>query len=213
MQRFAAALAAVLVCAAPSAHALPFIFATGLSGAAEAPPVESPGTGASVAVIDTDTHLLQVVIEFENLVGLTVAAHIHCCTGIANDGLAIPATAVPTLPDFPLGLSGGLYANVLDLADPASWNPDFLALVGDDTGLAEQFLLAGMLAQEAYVNVHTDFAPGGEIRGFYALVEAPVDPEPEPEPEPVPEPASMALLGLGLAALGSVRRVRRAMAG
>ena len=45
----------------------------------------------------------------------------------------------------------------------------------------------------AYFNIHTSFAPGGEIRGFLA---------------PVPEPAVLSMLGVGLCAI-SLRRRRR----
>jgi hypothetical protein len=50
-----------------------------------------------------------------------------------------------------------------------------------------------MLAGRAYFNIHTSFAPGGEIRGFLA---------------PVPEPAVLSLLGVGICAI-SLRRRRR----
>ena len=57
-------------------------------------------------------------------------------------------------------------------------------------------LVAGLDAGRAYLNIHSSFAPGGEIRGFLS---------------PVPEPESYALLLSGLAVVGWVaRRQKRA---
>jgi hypothetical protein len=47
---------------------------------------------------------------------------------------------------------------------------------------AEAALALGLAEGKAYLNIHTSFAPGGEIRGFL---------------NEVPEPASLALLGVG----------------
>ncbi len=178
----------------PAAHGAPIVYTAGLSAAAESPPVSSPGTGTTTVVFDPQAHTLSVQVDFSGLVGTTTVSHIHCCTAVPFDGTAGVATQVPTFFGFPEGVRAGSYSQVFDLTDAASWNPAFVASNGATVAGAESALGLGLASGRAYLNVHSSFAPGGEIRGF--LVAA------------VPEPGTLALIAAALAAAALVARAR-----
>lgn len=161
------------------------------SGPAESPP--NPSFGTSLVTIELDGQLLRVDAPFRDLGSDATMAHIHCCTASAFSGVA--AVAVP-FSDFPTGVRTGDYSAAIALDNEASYAPAFLAANGGTAQGAYTALLAGMEANEAYVNIHTTAYPGGEIRGF--LVAA-----------PVPEPGEWAMLGLGLAGLMWLGQKRR----
>jgi hypothetical protein len=168
-----------------------------LTGAAEFPPTGSPGTGTATVVLDTTAQTLAVAVMFSGLEAGTTASHIHCClpspfqTGV-NVGVA---TTTPTFPNFPLGVTSGTYSMTFDLTNAATYNPAFVTLEGGTVLGAETALVAGLLAGETYLNIHTTMFPGGEIRGFLSAV---------------PEPQTWVMMLLGFAGLGfAFRRSRR----
>src|SRR5262249_1603229 len=93
------------------------------------------------------------------------AAHIHCCAppGVGA-GIIIPFTSPP----FPLGVTSGTMVDTFAIT-PAQ------VLQVESGG--------------AYINIHTDMFPAGEIR-----------------PQLVPQPSSLLLFGSGLAGLAAFRR-------
>ena len=161
------------------------------SGALESPPNPSPGT--SLVTIDLNGAQMFVDMPFRDLDGTTTDAHIHCCTGSAFTGTA--SVAVP-LTDFPLGVRAGTYSNAIALDDEMSWDPAFVSAHGGTASSAETALIDAINANEAYVNIHTNLYPNGEIRGW--LVAAP----------PVPETAEWSMLAVGLAGLMWMSRRR-----
>lgn len=168
-----------------------------LSGPAEAPPNASPGTGFATVTIDTVAHTLRVQSTFSGLLSPTTASHIHCC--VVPPGTAGVATTTPSFVGFPLGVTAGSMDQTYDTLSAGTYNPAFVTANGGTAGSAEAALFSGLLAGQAYLNIHTTQFGGGEIRGFLVVQPTVV----------TPEPATLGLLGLGLAAVWAVGRRRR----
>ena len=196
--RSGALAAAALSLVSPAATAEVIVYSASLSGAAESPPVASAGTGTVVVTYDNLAHTLQVEATFSGLTGSVTNAHIHCCTASPFSGTAGVASTTPTFPGFPSGVTSGTYDQTFDLTSASSWNALFITGNGGTPAGAEAALAAGLLAGQAYFNIHTSFAPGGEIRGFLV----------GPPTQGVPEPGVIALLGVALGGLGLARRAR-----
>jgi hypothetical protein len=164
---FASALAAAMLVAAPLADAALIHFNVNLIGSNEVPPSGSLGTGVASLDLDTTAQTLTGHIAFSGLTSNTTAAHIHCClaspflTGV-NVGVA---TVVPAFPNFPLGVMSGTDDFVLDLSSASAYNPAFVTAQGGLANAKTAFI-AGLVAGETYLNIHTTTSPGGEIRGF-----------------------------------------------
>lgn len=193
----AAALAAALplLLAAPAVPAAVFVYDATLSGANEAPPNASQGSGWASVTYDDLAMTMRIEAEFSGLTGTVTAAHIHCCTADPLLNTAGVATTTPTFPGFPSGVTSGSYDSTFDLTATSSFNPTFLNANGGTPATAAAALFAAMDVGRAYFNIHTTVYGGGEIRGFLL-------------PRSVPEPGTLALLGLGAAAFG-IRPRRR----
>lgn len=163
-----------------------------MNGANESPPQITDGIGTALITLDLDLATMRVEASFSNLTGNVTIAHIHCCTANPGEGNVGFATTAPTFPDFPAGVTAGVYDQTLDMTLASSYNPAFVTANGGTVGSAYNAFLSGVQSGRSYFNIHSSFAGGGEIRGFLTLV---------------PEPNALALALVG--GMGFALRRRR----
>jgi hypothetical protein len=177
------------------AQAAPLVYFANMSGPAESPPNNSPGTGFALVTYDPIAHTLGINATFSGLVANVTNAHIHAPTTVPFTETAGVATTLPTFPGFPSGVTSGVYNNILDLTLASSWNPAFVTANGGTPASAETAFASFLATGRAYFNIHSTTFPGGEIRGFLVLT---------------PEPASLLGWLAGGLVLGAASRRRRA---
>ena len=187
------AFSGLLLLSATQARAALFQYSVDFSGANESPANLSLGIGTGTVSYDDGSHLLTLQAVFSGLTGTTTASHIHAATALPFTSTAGVATTTPSFSGFPLGVSSGSFLKSLDLTLASSYNPSYVAAHGGTTLQAEADLTAAMAAGKAYWNIHSTFAPGGEIRGFLVAV---------------PEPSTLTLMLTGLGLLAARRRTR-----
>lgn len=140
-----------------------------LDGLQEVPANTSPGIGTGFMSYDDVSNQLNWNINFSGLVAGTTAAHFH--------GPAAPGVNAGAVIAIPLGTSTGQTSGTL-------------VGMATLTQLQETQLLSDLW----YINIHTTYKTGGEIRG---------------QVEVVPVPAALWLFGSGLLGLGMLVRRRK----
>jgi hypothetical protein len=145
----AAILGAVLSMAS-TAYAGDLKFKAELSGAEEVPPVETEGVGE--AKFESDGTSVDFELKWDDLTEPAFAGHIHCGVRGMNGPIGV------TLFASPMGTEGEVQGTFTapDPSNGCGWED-----------LAD--VLGAMATGGAYVNVHTTFRPGGEIRGQVAV--------------------------------------------
>ena len=83
---------------------------------------------------------------------------------------------------------------MFDLTLASSYNPAFVSANGGTAANAEAALLAGLVADTGYLNIHTTNFPGGEVSGFLVAT---------------PEPATILLAAVALGGFMLRRSARR----
>ena len=195
---------AVALASASTAQAAVTVFSGTLTGPAESPPNTSPGIGQTLVSIDPVTHQLTLTVNFSGLVPTTstgapsgtTASHIHAATTLPFTGTAGVATQLPSFVGFPLGVNSGSFSATFNTLDPLFYNPAYVTANGGTTASAETALFGAIGSGRAYLNIHTNAFPSGEIRSFLVAV---------------PEPATWAMMLLGFGAIGATMRRRRAL--
>jgi len=154
--RLAIALVALAVMAAPVA-ASDFRFVAPMSGDNEVPPVDTSATGVATFKLSGDATELSWRLIAANIQNVT-QAHIHCGPEAQNGQVVLFL--------YGFELIEGRFQGVLSTGTATNADiiprPDSPVCPGGVADLED--LIAHMRAGNAYVNVHTDQNPGGEIR-------------------------------------------------
>lgn len=142
--------------------------------------------GSSRLMLSDDKGMLSVNVTFASFSSPTLFAHIHCCAPTTGNGpVAIDFAG------FPVGVLEGSYSRTFDLNDLSTYGGAFVAAFGGTLEGARTAFLSGFEGGQAYVNIHSQLNPAGEVRGQIAAV---------------PEPATWAMMILGFGLVGVALR-------
>lgn len=149
-------LAAALGLAIATPSLAQTIYTATLSGGSEVPPIVTSATGSATVVLNAAQTQLSISVAFQNLTGTYSNSHIH--------GPAAPGFNAGVRWGFTGTLAGWVFSN------------------GNHDGTLTNFLVtSGITATDVanlnnglmYVNIHSSFATGGEIRGQLSLAPVP----------------------------------------
>ena len=145
-----------------TAQAVPVTFFATL-GDFENPPTDSPGTGSATVIMDIAAHTLSIDMTSQ-VFWVLRPPRISIVVLTYRREMPEWRRKPPRLLVFPSAYRQN-YSDLFDtLAPPPSCG--FYHGYGGTPASAETALFAGLLAGEAYFNIHTSRFRGGEIRGF-----------------------------------------------
>ncbi len=135
-----------------------------LTGVQEVPSVSTAARGEFRARINRDEQSIDYELTYEGLQGNVRQAHIHFAQRHVNGSIVVWLCGTPSFPG-PIGtqpcLQTGTITGTITAADVIAANNAAQQVNAGDLDK----VIAAIRARAAYVNVHTDPSPGGEIRG------------------------------------------------
>jgi len=127
----------------------PARFTATLTGAQEVPAIGSPATGTATVQFDATQTAINVNMISQGFTSTVTASHIHFGAAGTNGGIMFPLFAGPG--QFPSPLT-----KILTSAD-------FTPVPGSIATYPEA--INAILSRNAYINIHTQANPAGDIRG------------------------------------------------
>ncbi len=175
----------ICVSAVPLANAGLLTARAVLTGTQQVPANESTSVGLAEVLFDTSSNLLSLSA---NVGGGITLADITFSEGPLSFGAAGPLH----IHQGAAGVSGPI---VVPFSNESFYNVEDFGVSVLAVGVPyDPGIISALDSGELYLNLHTLAYPGGEIRG---------------QLQTVPEPQTLAMLGVGLAALGFMRRRRQ----
>jgi hypothetical protein len=138
-----------------------------LRGFQEVPSVSTDGSGTFEAVINKNGDAIDFEITYTGIQGTVTQSHMHVGQRSVNGGIVLWICGTATNPEP----ANGGNTNVCTSPDghfTGTWRPENVQTLTNGqqikTGELDEVIEA-IRAGVAYVNVHSNLSPGGEIRG------------------------------------------------
>lgn len=139
------------------------VFVTGLNGYEEVPSISTSGHGRLWIRVSRDEQVIEYKLSYAGLSTPVTQAHVHFGQPHTNGGVIVTLCQSAAAPDpttlAPMCVDEGTVRGTItaeQIVGPAAQ--------GIAPGQVREFIRA-MRARAAYVNVHTERVPSGEIRG------------------------------------------------
>lgn len=135
-----------------------------LTGYEEVPAVSTVATGEFRAMISNDDQFIDYELTYSGLQGDVRQAHVHVAQRSVNGSIVIWLCQTAAFNPGPAGTqecpASGTITGTIAAANVVAGAATQQLAAGE---IAE--VIAAMRAGAAYVNVHTNLSPGGEVRG------------------------------------------------